>query len=167
MANGRLQQMMNVHFPKTKAESEFESEWLWKPAGFWICKKLSASDNIQIWIWTLSHPYQATGWCQRCFLQYFDTVGWVTGGHPAHKRSVPLIPMGRPAHVLRWLDHLAPCAVEHDVRCVPLVWGSVRAAAWVRRIRLHKSNYVKIIPMHMMIREIIPGRQQRVRWCPR
>jgi len=25
---------------------------------------------------------------------------------------------------------------------------------------------VKIIPMHMMIREIIPGRQQRVRRCP-
>ena len=29
-----------------------------------------------------------------------------------------------------------------------------------------KSNYFKIIPMHMMIREIIPGRQQRVRRCP-
>jgi len=36
----------------------------------------------------------------------------------------------------------------------------------VRLVRLHKSNYVKIIPMHMMIREIIPGRQQRVRRCP-
>jgi len=34
----------------------------------------------------------------------------------------------------------------------------------VRRVRLRKSNYLKIIPMHMMIREI--GRQQRVRWCP-
>jgi len=33
----------------------------------------------------------------------------------------------------------------------------------VRRIRLRKSNYLKIIPMHMMIREIILGRQQRVR----
>jgi len=36
----------------------------------------------------------------------------------------------------------------------------------LRRICLHKSNYLKIIPMHMMIREIIPGRQQRVRLCP-
>jgi len=36
----------------------------------------------------------------------------------------------------------------------------------VRRVRLRKSNYLKIIPMHMMIREIIPGRQQRVRQCP-
>jgi len=25
---------------------------------------------------------------------------------------------------------------------------------------------MKIIPMHRMIREIIPGRQQRVRRCP-
>jgi len=35
-----------------------------------------------------------------------------------------------------------------------------------RRIRLRKSNYVKIIPTYMMIREIISGRQQRVRRCP-
>jgi len=27
-------------------------------------------------------------------------------------------------------------------------------------------NYVKIIPVHMTIMEIIPGRQQRVRWRP-
>jgi len=33
----------------------------------------------------------------------------------------------------------------------------------VRRVRLRKSNYVKIIPTHMMIREIITGRQQTVR----
>jgi len=51
-------------------------------------------------------------------------------------------------------------------RCVPLVRGSIWAAAWVRRVRLHKSNCVKIIPVHMMIREIIPSRQQRVRRCP-
>jgi len=38
--------------------------------------------------------------------------------------------------------------------------------ARVRHIHLRKSNYVKIIPTHMMIREIFPGRQQRVRWCP-
>ena len=38
--------------------------------------------------------------------------------------------------------------------------------AWVRHVRLRKSNYVKIIPTHMMIRDIIPGRQQRVRQCP-
>ena len=57
-----------------------------------------------------------------------------------------------------------PCAVEHDVRCVPLVLGSIRVAARVRRARL--SNYVKIIPTHVMIREIIPGRQHRVRRCP-
>jgi len=56
-----------------------------------------------------------------------------------------------------------PCAVERDARCVPLVRGSIRATAWVR---LRKSNYVKIIPTHMMIREIIPGRQQRARRCP-
>jgi len=41
------------------------------------------------------------------------------------------------------------------VHCVPLVRGSIRAAAWVRRIHLRKSNYVKIIPMHMMITEIM------------
>ena len=52
------------------------------------------------------------------------------------------------------------------MHCVPLVRGSIRAAARVRRVCLCKSNYVKIIPMHMMIREIIPGRQQRVRRCP-
>jgi len=51
------------------------------------------------------------------------------------------------------------------VHCVPLVRGSIRAAAWVRHVCLRKSNYVKIIPMHMMIREIILGRQQRVRRC--
>jgi len=52
------------------------------------------------------------------------------------------------------------------VRCVPLIRGSIRAAARVRRIRLRKSNYVKIMPMHMMIMETIPDRQQRVRRCP-
>jgi len=31
------------------------------------------------------------------------------------------------------------------VRCVPLVRGWIRAVAWVRRVRLRKSNYVKII----------------------
>jgi len=50
-----------------------------------------------------------------------------------------------------------PCAVERDLHCVPLVRGSIRAAAWVRRVRLRKSNYVKMIPMHMMMREIIPA----------
>jgi len=49
------------------------------------------------------------------------------------------------------------------VHCVPLVLGSIQAAAQVRCVRLRKSNYVKIIPTNMMIREIIPGRQQRVR----
>jgi len=29
----------------------------------------------------------------------------------------------------------------------------------VRCVRLQKSNYLQVIPMHMMIREIIPGRQ--------
>jgi len=59
-----------------------------------------------------------------------------------------------------------PCSpVARGARCVPLVRGSIRAAARVRRVRLRKSNYVKIIPTHMMIREIIPGRQQRVRRC--
>ena len=46
---------------------------------------------------------------------------------------------------------------------MPLVLGSIQAAAQVRCVRLRKSNYVKIIPTNMMIREIIPGRQQRVR----
>ena len=50
---------------------------------------------------------------------------------------------------------------------VPLVRGSIPAADRVRRVRLRKSNYVKIIPTHMvMMREIIPGRQQMVRRCP-
>jgi len=44
--------------------------------------------------------------------------------------------------------------------------GSIEAAARVRCVRLRKSNHVKIIPMHMMIREIISGRQKRVRRCP-
>jgi len=48
---------------------------------------------------------------------------------------------------------------------VATVWSSIRAMARVRRIRLRKINYLKIIPM-CMIREIIPGRQQRVRRCP-
>jgi len=48
-----------------------------------------------------------------------------------------------PARVVQWLGHLAPCAVECDVHCVPLVRGSVLAAARVKRIRLRKSNYVK------------------------
>jgi len=48
---------------------------------------------------------------------------------------------------------------------MPLVRGSIQAAARVRRVHLHKSNYVKKIPMHMVTREIIPGRQQRVRRC--
>ena len=52
------------------------------------------------------------------------------------------------------------------MHCVPLVRGSIRAAAQVRRVSLGKSNYVRIIPTHMMIREIIPGRRQRVRRCP-
>jgi len=39
----------------------------------------------------------------------------------------------------------APCTVERDVRCVPLVRGSIRAAARVRRVRLRKSNYVHVI----------------------
>jgi len=93
-----------------------------------------------------------------------------------------------PARVVRWLDHLDASAVERDMRCMPLVrgliiiiiiirfvkrqnvkrlpWRLIRAAARVRRVRLRKSNYVKIIPTHMIIREIIPGRQQMVRRCP-
>jgi len=57
-------------------------------------------------------------------------------------------------------------AVERNARCDPLVRGSIRAAARVRRFRLRKSNYLKIIPVYMMIREIIPGRQQRFPRCP-
>ena len=38
---------------------------------------------------------------------------------------------------------------------------SIRAAARIRRVCLRKSNCVKIIPMHMMIREIV---DYKCRW---
>jgi len=70
------------------------------------------------------------------------------------------------ARVVQWIDHLgATCSRAWRALCA-LVRGSIRAAARVRRVRLRKSNYVKIILTYMMIREIIPGRQQRVRQCP-
>jgi len=73
-----------------------------------------------------------------------------------------------PARVVRWLDHLdAMCSRAWCVLCaVGLRFNSSRTL--VRRVRLIlcKSTYVKIIPMHMIIREIIPGRQKRVRRCP-
>jgi len=66
-----------------------------------------------------------------------------------------------PARVVQWLDHLsAMCSRAWHTQCAAgLEFNS-------SRVHLHKSNYVKIIPMHMMIRETIPGRQQRVRRCP-
>jgi len=69
-----------------------------------------------------------------------------------------------PARVVQFT--WAPCAVQRDARSVPLVRSSNPSRGPVRHVRLRKSNYLKIIPMHMMIREIIPGRQQRVRRCP-
>jgi len=58
-----------------------------------------------------------------------------------------------------------PCAVECDARSGrDPEFNPSRSP--VRRVCLRKSNYLKIIPMHMMVTEIIPGRQQRVRRCP-
>ena len=73
---------------------------------------------------------------------------------------------GRPARVSSGHITWAPCAVERDVRSVPQVRSSNLSRGPERRVRLRKSNYLKIIPMYMMIREIILGRQQRVRRCP-
>ena len=65
----------------------------------------------------------------------------------------------------QWRNFFISCAVERDARSVPQVRSSNPSRGPVRRVRLRKSNYVKIIPMYM-IREIIPDRQQRVRRCP-
>jgi len=71
-----------------------------------------------------------------------------------------------PARVVQWLDHLgAMCSTALRAQCVAGPEFN-QSRGPVRRVRLHKSNYVKKIPMHMMITEIIPGRQQRVRSCP-
>jgi len=50
-------------------------------------------------------------------------------------RSRPRPHCVSPAHVVRWLDHLdAMCSrAWHAMHCVPLVRGSIRATAWVRR----------------------------------
>jgi len=59
--------------------------------------------------------------------------------------------ISKPARVVQWLNHL----------------GAMCRRAW--RVKWPRSGtkkeLSKIIPMHMMIREIIPGRQQRVRRC--
>jgi len=71
-----------------------------------------------------------------------------------------------PARVVHWLDNLGTmCSRAWRAQCAA---GSEfnPSRGSVRRVCLRKSNYVKIIPIHMMIREIIPGRQQRVQWCP-
>jgi len=69
------------------------------------------------------------------------------------------------ARVVGWLDHLgAMCNRAWHTQCaIGARFNSSRGP--VRPVRLRKGNYVKIIPTHMMIREIILGRQQRVRWC--
>jgi len=41
----------------SRMKAEYELEWVWKSVRYQICKKLSESDNIQIRIWTSSHPY--------------------------------------------------------------------------------------------------------------
>jgi len=61
-----------------------------------------------------------------------------------------------PACVVQWSYHLGAMSSR--------VWRAQCAAGpafkssrgLVRCVRLRKSNYLKIIPMHMMIREIIP-----------
>ena len=51
-----------------------------------------------------------------------------------------------------------PCAVERDaLRCRVLITTCTR---------LLTKELLKITPMHMMNREIIPGRNKRVRLCP-
>jgi len=71
------------------------------------------------------------------------------------------------ARVVQWLDH-------SDVMC-SRAWRALCSAGsrlnssrgpGKARPPIRKSNYVKIIRTHMMIREIIPGRQQRIRRCP-
>jgi len=74
--------------------------------------------------------------------------------------------MSHPARVVQWLDHLgAVCSRAWRALCAVGSRFNLSRGP-VRRVRLHKSNYMKIIPMHTMIREIIPGRQQRVQRCP-
>jgi len=53
--------------------------------------------------------------------------------------------------------------LKTTVHSVLLVQSSNPRHGPVRSIRLRKSNYLKIILMHMMIRKIIPGRQQTIR----
>ena len=71
-----------------------------------------------------------------------------------------------PARVVRWLDHLGAMYSRAWRAWCAVGSGFNSSRGPVRHVRLRKSNYVKIIPTHMMIREIIPGRQQRVRRCP-
>jgi len=67
---------------------------------------------------------------------------------------------------LQWLDHLgATCSTAWCAQCADGPEFNP-SRGLVRRVCLRKSNYVKTIPMHMMIREIIPNRQQRIRQCP-
>ena len=55
---------------------------------------------------------------------------------------------------------VAPCAVQRDARSgCGLEFNPSHSP--VRRVRLRISNCLKIIAVHMMIREIIPGKQQR------
>jgi len=71
-----------------------------------------------------------------------------------------------PARVVQWSNHFSAMCIRARRAQWPRS-GVNPSRGPVRRIRLRKSNYLKkISPMHMMIREIILGRQQSVWWCP-
>ena len=61
-----------------------------------------------------------------------------------------------PACVVQWSYHLG--AMSSRVWCAQCAAGPAfkSSRGLVRCVRLRKSNYLKIMPMHMMIREIIP-----------
>ena len=59
-----------------------------------------------------------------------------------------------PAHVVQWSNHLGAMCIERDVRSGR---GLIPASARARPPT--KKELFQIIPMHMMTREIIPGRK--------
>ena len=94
-------------------------------------------------------------WTWLCTGVLAMSVGWPEV-HPACKNLGHLSPEVSPACVVRWLDHLGTvCSRAWRAQCAIGSRFSLSRGP-VRLVRLRKSNYVKIIPMHMMIRKIIP-----------
>jgi len=99
------------------------------------------------------------------FLSFLETRPYHL--NPFHCNTVIISPVSSlfqliscPARVVQWLDHLgAMCSRAWRTQCAAGPEFNPSHGP-VRHVRPRKSNYVKIIPMHTMIR------QQRVRRCP-